>query len=166
MEESEKTTRQYVLEQLQTEVRRAADDPQGTTCPVCNRHVQVYRRKMHSEMALFLIKLVQAYTDDPRWYKTIELIRGDRHLRAGGTDGGFLKYWGLVERSDGTNRAGGKAGTYRPTAKGIRFAHNNEYVPTHVHLLNKEVVGWAYNQTNIRMVLGNKFDYAELMRGY
>ncbi|RKY28465.1 MAG: hypothetical protein DRP83_00770 [Planctomycetota bacterium] len=154
-------TRQKVIAELRKETEKRAHDAQGTHCPVCSKFVKVYRRKLHNEMARFLIKLVHAYKRYPRYYTMRELFPGNNKSAS---DGSYLVHWGLVERSDATNEAQAPAGSYRPTDKGLRFAHNNEFVPTHVHLLNNEVVGWSDRQTNIRTALGSKFNYEELMK--
>ena len=153
--------KERVLKHLRYVVRDRAEDAQGTTCPVCDRYVKVYRRRLNSEMARFLIKLVYAYKRYPRYYTMRELYPGNNKSAS---DGVYLLHWGLVERSDTVNEAQAPAGSYRPTDKGLRFAHNNEYVPTHVHLLNNQVVGWAVKCTNIRTALGSKFNYEELMK--
>lgn len=153
--------RERVLKQLRYEVRHGAEDAQGVTCPVCERYVKVYRRRLNSEMARFLIKLVHAYKRYPRYYTMRELYPGNNKSAS---DGVYLAHWGLIEKADVVNQAQAPAGSYRPTDKGLRFAHNNEFVPTHVHLLNNEVVGWADKQTNIRTALGRKFNYEELMK--
>lgn len=79
------------------------------------------------------------------------------------SDGVYLVHWGLIEKSDGTNESMAPAGTYQPTEKGLRFVRELEQVPSHVHLLNNEVVGWSSGMTTIRQALGSKFNYEELM---
>lgn len=160
-EQHEKSVREKVLEELRRETKHRAANAQGTHCPVCERYVKVYRRRLNSDMSRFLLKLVHAYKRYPRYYTMRELYPGNNKSAS---DGVYLAHWGLIERSDAVNEAQAPAGSYRPTDKGLRFAHNNEFVPTHVHLLNNEVVGWSDKQTNIRTALGSKFNYEELMR--
>ena len=160
-EQHDQNVRDNIIVELQREVNHRAHNSQGTTCPICKRYVKVYRRRLNSEMARFLIKLVHAYKRYPRYYRMRELYPGNNKAAS---DGVYLIHWGLLEKSDTTNEAQAPAGSYRPTDKGLRFFHNNEYVPTHVHLLNNQVVGWADQQTNIRSSLGKKFNYEELMK--
>jgi hypothetical protein len=80
-------------------------------------------------------------------------------------EGTYLLHWGLIEKSDGTNAAMAPAGTYRPTEKGLRFAHGLERVPTHAHVIPpNKLVGWSDKTTDIKQALGKKFNYDELMR--
>lgn len=131
-------------------------------CPCCHQLVKLYRRKLHTEMALFLIKLVKAYQKSPRWYSTRELLPA---TAKSATDGAYLTRWGLVEKLPSMNSSGGKAGMYRPTSKGIEFALGQDFVPSHVHILCGKVVGFSETVTNIQQCLGRKFNYSELMLG-
>lgn len=153
--------RENVIAELRRETTHRAHDAQGTFCPVCSKYVKVYRRRLNSDMARFLIRLVERYRTYPRYYTMREIYPNNNKSAS---DGSYLVHWGLVEKSDVVNVAQAPAGSYRPTDKGLRFAHNNEYVPSHVHLLNNEVVGWSDKQVNIRTSLGKKFNYEELMK--
>lgn len=135
----------------------------GVDCPCCGRLVKLYKRKLHTEMALFLLKLVKLHAIRSTWLKTTEILQGQTHLVAGGTDGGFLEHWGLIFRLRGTNKAGGKAGVYKPTLAGIQFVEGKTSVPSHVHMLCGECIGFSSTQVTIRDCLGDKFDYDELM---
>lgn len=130
-------------------------------CPCCERMVRVYRRKLHSEMARFLLQLVSLYRKYPRYYSMREIMPRDNKASSDGT---YLVHWGLIEKADGTNTAMAPAGTYRPTELGLRFAHEVEAVPSHVHLLNNKPIGWSDKQITIRKALGSKFNYDELMK--
>ena len=112
-------------------------------------------------MARFLIKVVLMYKRYPRFYTTREVFPGNNKAAS---DGVYLVHWGLLEKAPHNNEAQAPTGSYRPTDKGLRFAHNIEFVPTHVHLLNNQVVGWADKQHNIQQALGAKFNYEELMK--
>lgn len=131
-------------------------------CPCCNRLVKVYPRKLNSNMARFLILLVREYKKYPRYYKTRELYPKDNKACS---DGSYLVHWGLVDKADRSNQAMAPAGTYRPTEKGLRFAHGLERVPSHAHVIPPNtLVGWSDKTTDIKQALGKKFNYDELMR--
>ena len=131
----------------------------GCDCPCCGQLVKLYRRKLHAEMAVFLIKLVRAWEEDPRPYHIRELIPS---LSKASTDGAYLRHWGMLTRSDSEDKRT-RGGIYTPTEKGLAFAHQRLLVPSHVHLLYNKVVGWADTQTSVTQALGNRFDYWELM---
>lgn len=129
-------------------------------CPCCHQLVKLYRRKLHTEMALFLIKLTKAYLKNPRWYSTRELLPA---TAKSATDGAYLTRWGLVEKMPSMNSSGGKAGMYKPTNKGIKFAQGQLYVESHVHILCGKTVGFSETTVFIQSCLGKKFNYTELM---
>lgn len=129
-------------------------------CPCCHQRVKLYKRRLHSEMALFLIKLVKAYQTEQRGYSTRELLPA---ISKSSTDGAFLTRWGLVEGEPSMNSSGAKKGIYRPTRKGIEFAQGRISVPSHVHILCGKTVGFSEAPIYISQCLGRKFNYAELM---
>lgn len=53
-------TRSEAIERLRIELR-AASYGKGTTCPLCNRHSQIYKRWIRYEMSLWLYELVRIY---------------------------------------------------------------------------------------------------------
>ena len=131
----------------------------GSDCPCCGRLVKLYKRKLHAEMARFLTNLVNAYQKEPRYYSTRELLPG---AAKAATDGSFLIHWGLIEKLQGKNKSGAKAGMYRPTADGIEFAHNRLAVASHIFLLVNKFQGFSKSTTFISDV--ESFNFHELMR--
>lgn len=143
------------------------DEDGQSTCPCCDRVVRVYRRRLHSEMALWLIKLVREYRKKPGWYQTVDLLgTAGSHLRAGGTNGTLLVHWGLIERATSDNQAGAPVGSYRPTNLAMDFVDNCVMVPTYIYLLDNERVGASDQVINIKGVIGDRFSYEELMAEY
>jgi len=141
-------------------MRKVLTERKAFKCPCCDRLVKVYRRKLNSEMARTFLQLYKAYVKFPRYYSTREL---KPHDNKAASDIIYLVHWELIEKSDGVNSSLAPAGMYRPTEKGLRFAHRLERVPSHVHLLNNKVVGWSQDTIDIKEALGSKFNYAELM---
>lgn len=131
---------------------------QGLDCPCCGQFVKLYNRKLHTVMALMLIKL----------YK---LGEGYHHIRdfivtpTGTNDFSKLRYWGLVaempkDESDSSKRT---SGFWAVTTKGTDFVHGKQSVPSHVQLFNSKKYGFTGDQITIREALGNEFNYQELM---
>jgi hypothetical protein len=133
---------------------------EGTSCPCCGRFVKLYRRKFHAEMAAFLCRLVRCWKTEPRYYSTRELCPA---LTKSATDGSYLVQWGLIEREMHQNRSGGKAGMYRPTEAGLAFVAGHLLVPSHIHILCSEVLGFSDDHIDIIGALGDHFNYDELM---
>jgi hypothetical protein len=135
---------------------------EGAECPCCVQLARLYKRSLNSPMARLLIWLVRQHHSDARWYTIHEfpLIQG----RRGGGDFAKLTYWGLIEEQpkDPEDTEKRTSGIWRPTAKGVDFAHARIRVPKRVHLYNNTQVGWDEEQVSIRQALGKKFDYHEL----
>jgi hypothetical protein len=134
-------------------VDREAKD--GVRCPCCQRLVKVYRRKLHREMATFIIHLVRRYQVTGGWTHVRELDAPG--TRKSSTDGAYLVHWGLLERD--------RHRRYRPTADGIEFAMDRLHVSRWVDLRNNEPQDFSEDTVSIVEVLGSPFDYEELMRG-
>ena len=148
------------LEEARKRVIQNSTDAKGSTCPCCGKFVKTYRRKLHAEMARFLIKLHRKYS---RWQRPFSMRELFPHSNKAASDGSYLVHWGLIERTNSNNQSGAPAGMYIMTEKGLRFVHGQEFVPSHVYLLNNKVVGWSNQKISIHTSLGKKFNYQELM---
>jgi len=146
------------LAQAKREMLAKVED--GAPCPCCGRLVKLYKRKLHSEMAAFLCRLVRKYQHEQRYYSTRELCPA---LTKSATDGSYLVLWDLIEKEPSENHAGGKAGMYRPTIHGQEFVLGYTTVKSHVHLLCGEVIGFSDDYIHIKEALGSRFNYEELM---
>jgi len=137
----------------------------GCVCPCCGRFVRVYRRRLHAEMARFMIRL---YRLDCRtgvqWHSTREVL-GDRGGNKASTDATYLIHWGLIERSDAENTAGAPAGMLRLTPLGVAFVERRATAPSHVALLNNERLADDQDAAEIGIdtALGKRFSYDEMM---
>lgn len=132
---------------------------EGYSCPTCGRFVKRYRRKLHAEMARFLIKLYRETIKNPgkTWFLTRKLY--PESIKAA-TDGSYLVHWGLVEREDG------RSGSYRITRRGKTFAAGDSTVRKKIVMLCGNFEGFDGPRIDIHQALGSKFDYYELMHGY
>lgn len=144
----------FVMEHFQTN--------EGLICPGCGQFFKKYKKRCHTEMALFLIKLVKMWKRHMRYYTTRELFPKDHKAT---TEGVLLRHWGLIEVLEAHNTAGAPAGSYRPTEKGLQFVHGVISIPSHVHLVNNRGVGFSDKMITIKEALGTKFDYDVLMSG-
>jgi len=146
-----------LLEDARRHVREGLD--KGVTCPCCGQLAKRYRRWIHAEVAIFLIKLVKAYRKDPRYYHAKELIDAKgKHS----TDASYTQHWGLVTKAN-AEADGRKGGFYKPTQRGIDFVLGRIAVPAHAVIYDNRVEEWATNNVSIRDSLGKKFKYEELM---
>lgn len=135
---------------------------EGVICPCCQQFFKLYKKGLHAEMAWFLIQLTQKWKRHMRYYTTREMFPKDHKAT---TEGVLLRHWGLIEVLPAHNTANAPSGAFRPTDKGLQFVHGAITVPSHVHLLNNQCMGFSDKLVTIQQALGKKFDYEELMAG-
>jgi hypothetical protein len=133
---------------------------QGVKCPCCKQNVKLYNRKLHTVMALMLVKL----------YKLDQIENGYHHIsnymvtKSGTNDFSKLRYWGLVtEKSADDSTIGRTSGYWAITHKGKEFVRGNITVPSHVQLFDGKKYGESDKYITISDALGSKFDYREMM---
>lgn len=147
---------QTSLAQLRTWLLGKADE--GTNCPLCHQHVQVYRRKINSGMARSLILMYRA--------GGLDFIHLPTTIGARSREEGKLAYWGLVEEEKAKRPDGGRAGYWRVTELGALFLTDQLTVPKYARVYNGRALSLDLSEkVSIRDALGTKFDYAELMAG-
>ena len=134
----------------------------GVNCPCCNQFCKLYRRKLNSNMARFLISLFEAWYDQGQkgWVHY-------KQLKFTGRDYPYLKMWNLAETPIVTPSGAKKmSGLWRPTERGIDFVLQRITVPSHVNHHRKNVFGFEDAQVSINAALGRHFNYGELMGWY
>lgn len=123
---------------------------EGCRCPCCGLYNKVYRRKLNSGMAYFLIKLCRMVKDEDGWV----VVKWGRTVTG---DYSKLRYWGIIEQKKG------KSNTWRVTPKGSLFVLGCLDVPRYAFIFDSQCLGFSKEQTSIHDALGDKFDYTELM---
>lgn len=130
---------------------------EGVECPCCGQFVKLYKRKLNTSMAMFLISLYKLTANG-------EYVHAGTALgKSFSMDYATLRHWQLIEEEWNTDETKRRSGHWRITEKGKAFVSGKLQVPSHVHLFNNKLVGWSDAQTDIRVALGKRFDYAELM---
>lgn len=154
----------YTLEEakelLKSELREELS--KGARCPVCTQFSKMYKRPLYGTIAQDLIRLYRACEFDSNFYHIGEF---SSRKASGGGDFAKLVYWGLVEEKekdedDTTTRT---SGYWRITGKGELFVQGEITVPSHVKIYDGRCLGLTGEQVSIKDVLGDKFDYEELM---
>jgi len=133
----------------------------GTHCPLCNRFIKRYKRKMNSGMSRSLIWLYEEHNDTgKRWIDVGEcaptFVRRSNEISR-------LSLWGLVKEKPLSGDDKKSSGMYRITNDGEDFVRGKTEVPSHVFLVNNVVEGFSEGTISIRESLGDKFSYSELM---
>jgi hypothetical protein len=132
----------------------------GYACPLCTQFAKVYRRKIHSAMAVDAIRCWRA-VEGLEWFDLTRIV-GKR----GTGDVTKLRYWGLMvqqegERDDGSNRVG----IWRFTPLGAEWVLARRALPKYARIYDSRCLGLDGDQVTILDALGDGFDYGELMRG-
>lgn len=132
---------------------------EGAGCPCCGRHAQRYRRQINVEMARTLIAL---YRQHGRSWANLKDVR--RGAKTSNREESKLRYWGLLEEEKTVRRDdGGRAGWWRVTERGERFALGNLAVPQYALEFHRKCVGFEGEMRTIEVALGKKFNLAELL---
>lgn len=136
----------------------------GQRCPCCKQFTKVYKRRLGSHMARWLIWLVQRWLQigGPEVWIDIK----DSPVRGG--DYAKLIHWGLVvhKAKDEEDTERRHSALWRPTADGIDFVMGRIRVPSHVYLYDGLPIrahDEAVREITTVEALGKKFSYAELM---
>lgn len=137
----------------------------GTGCPLCGRHLELYKRILECVMIRGLMWLVQAAGQQRAWVHVHDKSVGPAWLRAKGGSFAKLAHWGFIEQADNEDATKKTSGMWRPTRKGVDFVSCRIQVPSHVHLLLNTVVGWSDRQVYVYEMLSARFDYQKLMWG-
>jgi hypothetical protein len=111
-------------------------------------------------MATALMWLTRMYERTGDWVDVQQ--KGTRTVLRGNTHG-KLRHWGLVERQP-CGRDKYRSGIYRPTLRGMRFAHGELSVTKYLWIYNDTVVRAEGGLISIRECFPLRFDFAELMQ--
>lgn len=137
---------------------------QGVDCPCCGQYVKLYRRKLNSQMATFLGKLVVKYLRDPRWYHARELCA--KGSTKASSDGTYLVHWGFIQSCPKDDTTVQKtSGLWRPTPSGIDFVLKKTTAPKYMFLFDNKAFQSQdpVPQVQFYECLTDKFIYHELM---
>lgn len=146
-----------------TEFMSRIIDGEKFNCPCCERHSQLYKRKIHSDAAKKLVKLKTLGGDKDFVHTSLLLDRGNTSVG----DFSKAKHWGLiVEKPNGDNTSKKTSGFWKLTELGDAFVMNKVHIRQHAHVFNDELFGFSGENVNIIDCLSGKgFNYYELMRG-
>ena len=152
-----------MINHMRQALMRDARLTHGTTCEVCGKHAQVYRRKFNSRMARVMKDCYRIFKDNPGGYLEVGNYIASKYGYISG-EHGKLVWWELLEKKmDQESQRGGKCnGLYRMTEKGFEFVRGEISVPSHAHEYNSRIIEWE-GDIKITEALGENFDYEELM---
>jgi hypothetical protein len=133
----------------------------SVTCACCKEEFTLYPRKITSAMARFLIELDRLSGDSHPWVNALEVFKNARMKYDG--DYAKLRFWGFIEGTDEVDNP--RSGLYRITSVGKQFVHCQLEVARTAYVFRNSLYGFDGKPTNIKVALGDRFDYQELMAG-
>lgn len=138
----------------------------GVDCPCCRQFVKLYKRKLHSSMAVTLIRIFKYYQEGSADGSLTEIhvkeyLRRNKFKNA--HDWMLLRYWKLIEPIKQEKETTNRNGYWRITELGRSFVLGSVKVPASVFIYNSRLYGSDEKLTDIKQALGNAFDYNELM---
>lgn len=139
-----------------------ANFEKGVECPCCGQHVKMYKRKLNSGMALFLMGLYKLTCKSMPMFYSNKQIMEKMNINTSSLDYSVMKHFDLI--APRVSELGKKdSGYWMITAKGVRFAAGHDSINKHVFLYNNKRQGFSDETITIKEALGSKFDYEELM---
>lgn len=130
---------------------------EGTWCPCCQRQARRYPRRLHAEMASFLVRLVRAHDRQRRWYHLREVLPGGQESPKASTDGAYLTLWGLVKRH------ADRTGFYQPTPAGVAFVRGRTSVPRTAWVYDGRATHFSKEMVTIRQTLEDDFNLLAML---
>jgi len=129
-------------------------------CPVCGRLTKIYKRRLHTSIALQLIQLY-------RLGGASEFVHASQLIGegvAGAGDFTKAKYWNLIEPMHVVPDSGKKSsGYWMLTLDGKQFVEGERAIQEFALLYDDKVLEFSGRMVSIDECLGEKFDYSALM---
>lgn len=133
----------------------------GTRCPCCDQHAQIYRWSLYATAVKALIALYKkggttTFIESKTLKPLVPSYQGDMSR---------LRHWGLAEQESERRPDGGKSGFWRVTSFGEAFVLGYQTIPKYVWIYSGRVLASGGERCTIKDTLGKKFDYDAMMRG-
>ena len=129
-------------------------------CPCCGRWTQVYRRTIHTAVALQMIRLYRLGGHSGLFVHASRLIPDGQ---SGSGDLSKAKYWNLLREKPHEVGQKKSSGYWSLTAEGVAFVTRAKMIPQYALVFDDSVLAFSPEMIGIEAALGKKFDYNELM---
>jgi hypothetical protein len=137
-------------------------DGAALNCPCCDRHAQVYRRRLHKSVAVALIRLYKlALSYDPGYFFHVSELVTEGMSGIG--DFSKAKYWHLIEADDNDDPAKKTSGNWRLTPRGVSFVKGELGITEYAMVYDDRVLEYRGKTIYIHDSLSAEFNYTELM---
>lgn len=134
----------------------------GVRCLCCDRYTKLYKRKLNSGMARFLVYLYRMSGEGQPWVHALDVFKTMSARYQG--DYAKLRFWGFIETTQpDTDSATPESGLWRITDTGKSFVRGHLEVPQCATTRNNTFLGFVGKSINVQDALGNNFDLNELL---
>lgn len=160
-------SRPKTLNEARQELNRGLD--KGVRCQCCGQFAKIYRRKLNSGMARWLIALYQASIAKPEqpFFHVNSLMKivaaQSQNITYGSSDFGKLRHWEMIEEKPNADVTKKQSGYWKITDDGKAFVRRQRKVQKYVLLYNNNCVGFDGPDISIIDSLGSHFSYSDLM---
>lgn len=150
--------RGITLAQARAELFAELDAGNGTLCPCCDKHAQIYRWNLYKSAVSMLDRMHRMAGLEFIESKEAKTGRSYSHCSQ-------LKFWGLVENEKTRRPDGGRSGWWCVTEKGQAFLRNQVQVPKYAFVYDNEVL--RFDETILVRVtdIVVDFDWRQHMHG-
>jgi hypothetical protein len=149
---------------IEAKAHLRANFEKGVDCACCGQYVKLYKRKLNSGMALFLIGLYRLSVSNMTMFFSNHEVMAEMKINTSSLDYSVMKHFGLIYTR--ISEAGKKdSGKWMITSKGVNLLLGQSTSPKHVFLYNNKRQGFSDETITIKEALGSKFDFDELMKG-
>lgn len=133
----------------------------GHKCPCCTQFAKVYKRTVTAQMAATLIAMSHAPREAVGWLYLPEVPQRSR-------DTAGMAYWHLIEQRPKVKGevlpTGAKhSGYWRITQRGWAWLRDEVGIEKYAHVYDGRCLKLTGDTVGIRVALGDRFNYDELM---
>lgn len=140
---------------------RATIENDGGYCPCCDKWGKISPFPMTEIMALGLLWMSRAPTDEWGWVSTP--LHAPRWMLRGKSFT-TMHRWGLIEQAQRSEDPARKRdGLWRVTDKGRNFIAGEFTIPKKVYIYNNQVEGFSEEHVSFKDCFGKHFDYGAVM---
>lgn len=132
----------------------------GGHCPCCDRWGKVSPQGMSETMALGLLWIARAKTDEYGW---VDVPKSAPRWMLRGKTYTTMARWALVEKGGRDDTTKKSDGLWRVTEKGWAFLRGEIAIPQKVYSYNNTVEGYSEKVVYFRDCFGKHFDYETVM---
>lgn len=153
------------ISQVQAELRAQIYD--GTQCPCCLQHVQIYKRPLTASMIQAMVLLYHAPANADGFVHVEQYLKSVKCSSAIRGDVSKLRFWNFIQPKDTGEDTKIKRGNgyYKLLQAGKDFIFARIQVHSHAKIYNNCFLGYDGKLVTVHSVVKKKFDLQKLLEG-